>query len=52
MLDAAAIARLRAMLGTRPDRYCFAIVMGRWAAEVLGDPLADISLTEAPGPIN
>lgn len=48
MLDAAAIARLRAMLGGPPDRYCFATVMQRWAAEVLGDPLADISHTQAP----
>lgn len=48
-LDAAAVARLRAMLGGRPDRYDFATVMQRWGAEVLGDPLADISLTQAPG---
>jgi hypothetical protein len=44
-LDPAAIARLRVMLGPRPDRYCFAAVMERWAAEVLGEPLADISPT-------
>jgi hypothetical protein len=49
MLDAAAIARLRAMLGPGPDRYDFATVMQRWAAEALGEPLADISLTQAPG---
>jgi hypothetical protein len=49
MLDAATMARLRAMLGPGPDRYDFATVMQRWEAEVLGEPPADISLVQAPG---
>ena len=48
-LDPTTIARLRAMLGPGPDRHDFATVMRRWEAEALGDPLADISLTQAPG---